>query len=995
MQRITGFLAYFFICLNGLSQIATTSGQYPFVHYTPKDGLVNSRVKKAYQDSKGRMYFLTFGGLSVYDGARFRNYTMQDGLPTNIINDILEVGDDSLLVATNAPTLNALVKGKMTWVKTEGDPCPLINQFYRYDQNKIYLSCDYGLFVLENKKIRQLDISFLSKTSSELPYLSNITGTGNYLVLSTHELRARKGLYLYDIKNNRICDALPELTVTLLGKDNSNSVWIAMSNKLFILDTDALAKGKLILASPMGSYQQVKNYSTVNVAFDKAGIWPVYRNKEYRNIEIHRIEENGSLVRMPLPPQTTSSDIKNIIIDRENTVWLCSDGEGVFKIGSSPLRIFQNPLGESIQNQINNAYYSNNVTWYRTSTNNLFRQSQKGLQEFNSNMKESPVVFYEDDNKLLARDARNIYEAYLPGQKSIRFRTVISLPDSDFFPSGVKVDHNGIIIAVQNSGLVVWKNYKRIFRTPIVKYDVIEELAFDKNNFLWVAKRYTGVDVFSLHREDLSNYLQPVYHFTQDQIEGSPRCCVIDRTGLIWIGTRDHGLIGYKQEGDRLNKSFHFDVDNGLTDNFVTTVACDSFNNIIVGTQTGLDRIVHSSESSFLIENLSKSSNFFALISQSWADEKQAYAITNSGIMLEVASMTEKKTNLSPKLLLEEMRVNAKPVSAEKNNFRHEENNISFLVAAPSFIDEKQVAYSYILEGSGNKQWSDTASVNAAINLTNLSAGKYLLRVRAFFPSTSYPPAELSYSFEIRPPWWQTWWFRSVATLLIVGLLIIGSRFYYRRKLEMQKVILEKQQAIEKERTRIATDMHDDLGAGLSRIKFLSQSILNKKIKDEVVTVELEKITSFSDEMSEKMGEIIWALNEKNDTLADLVAYSRSYAVEYLANHHIECEANTPLHLPGTFITGEIRRNIFLSVKESLHNIVKHAQATRVFFSVHLNENMQIIIHDNGKGIDWNNLRAFSNGLQNIEKRMKEINGSVNFSNDKGTKVSLIIPLIL
>jgi signal transduction histidine kinase len=207
--------------------------------------------------------------------------------------------------------------------------------------------------------------------------------------------------------------------------------------------------------------------------------------------------------------------------------------------------------------------------------------------------------------------------------------------------------------------------------------------------------------------------------------------------------------------------------------------------------------------------------------------------------------------------------------------------------------------------------------------------------------------------------------------------------------------MLEKQKAIEQERTRIATDMHDDLGAGLSRIKFLSQSILNKKDNDEVVTAELEKITSFSDEMSEKMGEIIWALNEKNDTLADLIAYTRSYTMEYLANHHIECEADTPLHLPANFITGEMRRNIFLSVKECLHNIVKHAEASKVFFSVQLNGMMQIIIHDNGKGIDWNNQRAFSNGVENLKKRMKEIEGSVSFSNENGTKVLLTIPLIL
>src|SRR5258706_4063666 len=95
MQRATVILAYFFVWVNCFSQ------QYPFVHYTPQDELVNSRVRKAYQDSKGRMYFLTFDGLSLFDRARFSNFTTQNALPIDLVNDILEVGDDSLLIGTN------------------------------------------------------------------------------------------------------------------------------------------------------------------------------------------------------------------------------------------------------------------------------------------------------------------------------------------------------------------------------------------------------------------------------------------------------------------------------------------------------------------------------------------------------------------------------------------------------------------------------------------------------------------------------------------------------------------------------------------------------------------------------------------------------------------------------------------------------------------------------------------------------------------------------
>ena len=91
MQRNIIFLAYFFICANSFAQ------QYPFVYYTPKDGLVNSRVRSIKQDSKGRMLFITYGGLSVYDGTRFINYNQQDGLVNELVNDIVEMTPDSFL----------------------------------------------------------------------------------------------------------------------------------------------------------------------------------------------------------------------------------------------------------------------------------------------------------------------------------------------------------------------------------------------------------------------------------------------------------------------------------------------------------------------------------------------------------------------------------------------------------------------------------------------------------------------------------------------------------------------------------------------------------------------------------------------------------------------------------------------------------------------------------------------------------------------------------
>ena len=307
------------------------------------------------------------------------------------------------------------------------------------------------------------------------------------------------------------------------------------------------------------------------------------------------------------------------------------------------------------------------------------------------------------------------------------------------------------------------------------------------------------------------------------------------------------------------------------------------------------------------------------------------------------------------------------PNEFEQLRLSHIQNTFSFHFAPIAFQHTAQSSFEFMLEGY-DETWIKTNTANYT-RYSKIPPGKYLLRLRALDAMGRVSPFSKVLEIEIAKAFWQTSVFR-VFVVVFLGLMgWLLAKSYFKRRMIKQKLEFEKQQAIERERTRIATDMHDDLGAGLSRIKFLSQALSNKTTEDDSLKTGLEKIIGFSDEMTEKMGEIVWALNEKNDTLADLVAYTRSYAMEYLANHNISCDMNTPNNLPGSFIPGEVRRNIFLTVKECLHNIIKHSEATKVDFVIELNHRIEITIHDNGKGIDWNNRRAFSNGLQNIDHR--------------------------
>lgn len=248
-------------------------------------------------------------------------------------------------------------------------------------------------------------------------------------------------------------------------------------------------------------------------------------------------------------------------------------------------------------------------------------------------------------------------------------------------------------------------------------------------------------------------------------------------------------------------------------------------------------------------------------------------------------------------------------------------------------------------------------------------------------------------NIEISKAFWQTNLAKVIMGAMLILFVWLFLKWYLQRKLIKHKQEFEKQQAVEKERTRIALDMHDDLGGGLSRIKFLSQSIQLKMNEQKSITDDVTKIAQYSDEMVDKMGEIVWALNEKNDSLADLLAFTRAYAVEYLSLNNIACDFRMPEKVPETFISGEIRRNIFLSVKEALHNIIKHAAATEVILQIEFDKNLKLIIHDNGKGIDFDHIRRFGNGLINIRERIKSIGGKATIKNDKGALIQLEVPV--
>jgi signal transduction histidine kinase/ligand-binding sensor domain-containing protein len=981
MERMYLFLAYLFWGAGVAAQ------QYPFVQYTPKDGLVNSRVRKVCQDSKGRMYFITYGGLSIYDGTRFINYTRQEGLPNDVVNDILEINADTLLIATNTNKLNTLVHGRIGFYPVAGNTYPLINRFLKSSDGQIYAAADDGLFVLTGNKFTRLPVNDKQGKDMGL-YFDKIIEWKNYFLITPWDERLER-LILYDKKKRITRDIYTSAVVSGMTADREGNVWLSTSTGIKQLDKDSLQNGRLSVKKLPDIYSYA-SHNKGAVFFDKAGNLWTYTGNSIRIISPKKTEQ----IISPEHGLKTSF-LLDLFEDREGIMWIATDGNGVIKMSGSNIQLLNSftpnhPLWVSAIQQLQDTLWL-----YNAADKTICRMYNNQLERFpfkSGNIyTQGPNLYVVNEKEILCVTNKNEPASYK--RPEIIFN---NLPKGIRLGYGAADRYGAIIVLKQRNdsayNISVYKDSKLLMEHPISF--MADKIMLDGQQRLWVVTRDDHLMVFTLHPEEPARYLQLQQDYSKQLPFMGPRTFTIDNDGNVWIGTRYNGVFKIELLGGKALSIKQFTTHDGLTDNFIYSMACDTNNNVWAGTQSGLDKIFLK-DGHYIISNVSKNNNFFQAIHQiAITKDNTVWATSNEGSILKITQAPSIVPPAPPPLLLNLSEVNSNSFEGSENSFSYKQNNFSFNVAATSFFDEKSILYSYQLSGSGNDNWS-SPSHNSVFNFSNLSPGRYTLNARSQFPEDLYSPQTASYTFTILPPWWQTVLFRLLAAALIIVLLILVTRLYYRRKFEQQRVILEKKQAIEKERTRIATDMHDDLGAGLSRIKFLSETIGIKKQQQQPIEEDISKIREYSHEMIDKMGEIVWALNEKNDSLSDLLSYTRSYAAEYLSQNGIACTVSLPEQLSSAFVSGEFRRNIFLAVKEILHNVVKHSQANHVNIEMNADHGLLIRIEDDGIGFDLTHIRPFSNGLPNIEKRMKDIGGAVEIQSAKGTSVKLKIPLSL
>jgi len=498
-------------------------------------------------------------------------------------------------------------------------------------------------------------------------------------------------------------------------------------------------------------------------------------------------------------------------------------------------------------------------------------------------------------------------------------------------------------------------------------------------------------------------------------------CLRLEPDGTLWIGTSGGGLNRLKDGRMAL-----VDERQGLPSNFIAGIEEDDQGCFWMSSNHGIFRVsmadlVRCAEGQLeAVHCLSYglSDGLPTLLCSSGlqpgacrtADGRLWFSTSKGLAVVDPHNVTT--NTLPPPVMIERFRVDDKALSLDADAVPANEtgSGLKHLAIPPgrhrfeiqytalSFVAPEKVQFRHRLEGL-DSDWVPAGDKRTA-NYNFLPPADYTFHVMACNNDGVWNETGAELGFTVLPYFWQTPWFR----LLVGGLLVAGSGglawFDTRRRMRRKLERLERQRALERERGRIAQDIHDDLGASLTRISMLSQTARGEPENGQQVGTCLDQIYGTARELTRALSEIVWAINPQHDRLDSLATYVEKFAQDYLRAGGIRCRLDLPEQLPSWPLSAEVRHNLFLAFKEAVNNVLRHSAATEVRLSLRLEPAAFVWqLEDNGHGFDRDATAhassASGNGLPNMRRRLQEIGGQCHIQSapGQGTKVRFVVPV--
>jgi len=950
----------------------------PFTVYTREDGLLTNQIFDFVRDQEGFVWIATGDGLNIYNGTNFQALLPEkDEISSAPVWGLFEHHPGEMWVSTSKGI--DVFKSRKKAFTFHRDTTAT---FLKLKNGEILGVDSYGIFVVNNYAC-QLMFSY--------PYqLGRLIEAGNCIIVKPVDFDSllifNKQLRL--IKKIRFAGGLI--------KDAYDQLWYLIDGKARPADLNALENGQTRFL-PIPYNLRKYNQGLTDFYYDKAGYY--WLSKPSKGIIL--IDKEGTARQYTMNDGLPTNELHAFKEDREGNTWIFSNALIRFGFKNVHLYTSLNGMRSTACWSVAEHKSSGSIWLLQSDGISCFYKGRFYFFGFPDGKKGSwgKIHIYNDSLIISNTRINGYYKIVIDKSPKLQFKkpAAFNIAQSDAVTGyHMERDIDGSIWIIKiTPGFYQLSRLNKSGYNQII-HDVDGQIRmFLDNDKLWVGGwgDNEGIWLYHIIRHKDSVTLKLISHYNKLPSNAIRSFCK-DKYGNIWAGTRHGGLLQFKPNGNGGFMIRQITRKDGLKGMWIRNIS-QTTGRLYVATDHGANSLQISENDvsvSDIVEKQSLTDASWDVI-QTERDSVIWLATENGALRIQLQPRSKEPI---PNVFIIQASCNniTVPISSgnDRATFRPQQNNIRVEFSSTTLRYEKNILYSYrLIRGNTKTEWSPF-SQQTSVSFASLPPGFYSFEVRARINNHTESAQLAIWEFTILKHFWQQWWFYiSVALLITIATYLIIREIIY-HKLEKQRLALGKQKAIETERVRISSELHDDLGGGLSTIRLMSELIQHGDKKDESKQ-QLEKISSNSKELVQKMNEIVWALNIKNDTLAGLLAYIRQYAVRFLDDNMLECNLSIPKQIPDLSVTGSRRRDIFLLVKESLNNAVKHARATKVDIVFIIDDFLQIKIHDDGVGFDASMLTTTSNGLRNMGKRVDELMGTMTIKNHEGTTVIFDIPL--
>jgi len=962
-----------------------------------EDGLPHNSVTCVLQSSQGYLWLGTHNGLVRTDGVQFKIHSLEvdTNMPGNRVLCLFEDGRRRLWFGVEGGGAGVLVGGRVRHAPVPGLAETSVTSIAENIAGDLFFATVRGEVIQWSEQ--RLRVFSAAEGLPGQP----IAGL---VVDSDGRVWAATANWLGRLVDGRFVEEARDATDGLvIGRRRAGGLWVILGSQLRAWPASPTPQG---WALPAGAGKPHQALSVVETR--KGVVWVGLNGAGLLRLRNSQLEPVGD----ERPPSTKA--VLALTEDDEGNVWAGTRGSGLLRVRQRLFDVINTERGLAENHVLTLCESASGAVWLGTDGGGLHRLESDGrvtrFHSLHGLPPESVNAVLEDrhGNVWAGTWGAGLFRMQSPepkpatgdGTATPRLHFEPFRPPDGFQPRFIRAlydaDDGTLWIGTLLDGVFAYdgREFRSYSPTNGLSHADVRAILKDRAGAMWFGTGGGGLT--QLHDGRLR-----VFTTAQGLPSDFVRVLFEDREGMLWVGT-DSGLAGRKSGKFRALTAAH-----GLPDTVISHIFKDERGTLWLGGNRGIFQ-GPARELAEMAGDRSEQVNFVTYTKsdglsggECTSGAQPGACRTRDGRLLfptlrgvTVADPKNLRPNPRPPRVLVEAALAdgvalpaADPVSVPAGCERLEIQYAGLSLSAP-----RRVKFRHRLVGM-EEDWQNAEDRRVAA-YARVPPGNYVFEVTAANSDGIWNPVGASLAFTVAAPFWRTWWFLSGGTAACAFLFAAGVRQVSVRKLRRQLDQLERQNALSRERARIAADMHDEVGSRLTRISLLGELARREAASPERCVPHLEKITEQSREVARSLDEIVWTVNPRNDTLEGFAAYIVHYTEEFFENAPVRCRLDVAPDLPAQPLSGERRHDFFLAFKEALNNVAKHSGASEVRVRLAVREPwIELAVSDNGRGFTPTGTPG--DGLRNMEARLTAIGGEFSLSSAPATGTTIALRIRL